>query len=412
MMRSPIKYELYKHLPLKRKTIYKNSKNSISIINFKLGEGVTLKMLQLDEKILAIDIGKGTEDIFYFEPNKRLENCIQIIRPSRAQQLRRNLDSQLITNSNILVDGTIMGGEPWNSPLYKIAAIPNRNVIMTPTAAYSLRYNLDQVKSHGIKIQNNLPDKNSSYYRITTSDIDFRWYEQVFSGLDIDIFHDCDVVLIACQEHGYDKDGGSAREFRMRKLYQNHLEESPFLTNLMFTQDEIPDFAWRFQSNADLAKEFFPNSKILLMDSSPSVILGTILDSTCPDGIKTVINIGNGHTLVMVLNSQWEILAIWEHHTGNLIRNGLDVYLDTLFSNKLTNEFVLQHGGHGYYQRARIIPEEAKDQIVVVGPNRDLLSNSKFKKSIHFAHPLGSMMLSGPAGLLKTYEYKIKNKNI
>ena len=245
---------------------------------------------------------------------------------------------------------------------------------------------------------------------MTTSDIDFNWYKQVFLGLDVDIFQECEVVLIACQEHGYAKDGGSAREFRMRELYQKHLKDSPSVTNLMFEQNKIPDFAWRFKSNAELAAKFFPHSKIFLMDSSPAVILGTILDPMSPDGVKTIINVGNGHTLVMVLDSNWEILAIWEHHTGYLTTKKLDEFLEMLFCNRLTNQLILENGGHGYYQRVSIIPDQAKDQIIVLGPNRGLVSHSKFKKSVFFAHPLGNMMLSGPAGLLKTYEDKIKPK--
>ncbi|MHA2346625.1 MAG: DUF1786 family protein [Candidatus Hodarchaeales archaeon] len=368
-------------------------------------------MLNLNEKILAIDIGKGTEDIFYFEPHKRLENCIQLIRPSRAEQLRQNLESQLDTTNDILAEGITMGGEPWNKPLYRIATTPGRNVTMTPSAATSLRYNLDQVRKKGVKIQNNLPsDQSGRNYVIKTSDIDFNWYKQVFSGLDVDIFRECEVILIACQEHGYAKGGGSVREFRMKALYQEFLKRSPFVTNLMFEQNEIPDFAWRFKSNAKLAAEFFPQSKVFLMDSSPAVILGTVLDPMSPEGVKTIINVGNGHTLVMIIDSNWGILAIWEHHTGHLTTKKFDEYLEMLFNNQLSNQLVLENGGHGYYQRISLIPDQARDQIIALGPNRGLVSDSTFIESIFFAHPLGNMMLSGPAGLLKTYEQKVKLK--
>jgi uncharacterized protein (DUF1786 family) len=179
----------------------------------------------------------------------------------------------------------------------------------------------------------------------------------------------------------------------------------------MFEHSEIPDFAWRFKANADLVKKFFPKSRIFLMDSSPAVVLGTMLDPKVPEDLKTVINIGNGHTLVMVLNSKWEILAIWEHHTGSLTTARMDEFLEKLFSSQLSHEFVLQQGGHGFYKRIREIPSKAADSIVVLGPNRNLLEESKFTDSIIWSHPLGSMMLSGPAGLLKTYEIKSRKSS-
>jgi uncharacterized protein (DUF1786 family) len=181
-------------------------------------------MLDIGEKVLAIDIGKGTEDVFYYDPQQKLENCIQIIRPSRAQILKRKLDHHIETNFNILLDGTIMGGEPWHVPLYKIAQMPNREVIMTPSAARSLRYDLDQVKSRGVTVQEKLPPKNdSSHIYFETFDVDLQWYEKVFNGFDMDISKECDVILLACQEHGYPgPNGGSVREFRMRECYQRY----------------------------------------------------------------------------------------------------------------------------------------------------------------------------------------------
>jgi uncharacterized protein (DUF1786 family) len=174
----------------------------------------------------------------------------------------------------------------------------------------------------------------------------------------------------------------------------------------MFEHSEIPDFAWRFKANADLVQNFFPKSNVFLMDSSPAVILGTMLDPKVTYGLKTVINIGNGHTLVMILNSNWEILAIWEHHTGSLTTARMDEFLEKLFSNQLSHELVLQQGGHGFYKPNREISSKAAENIVVLGPNRNLLKESKFADAITWSHPLGSMMLSGPAGLLKTYEIK------
>lgn len=368
-------------------------------------------MLDLHERILAIDVGKGTEDLYYFEPNQNLENGIQVIRPSRAHLLRKRLQAQLNDSTNLYFNGTVMGGEPWHIPLYQIAQSPDREVIMTPQSARSLRYKLEQVTSQGVVVQDQLPAGDKDTVRIETFDIDFDWIGHFFRGLEVDIFDTTDVLLIACQEHGYPgPEPISVREFRIQEMYRQYLDRSPYLESLMFHQDEIPGFAWRFQANVERARQFFPNAQIYIMDSSPAVILGSMLDPVTPTGVKTVINLGNGHTLVMILDEKWEILAIWEHHTGIFRSNPakLDAYLKKLFSNRLNHKFVLQHGGHGYYQRVPEIPATAAEHIVVLGPNRSLIQSSRFNDAILWVHPLGSMMLAGPAGLLKTYEARSK----
>ena len=126
----------------------------------------------------------------------------------------------------------------------------------------------------------------------------------------------------------------------MRECYQQYLNDSPKLTSLMCHSSEVPDFAWRFKANINLIKKYFPHSEVFIMDSSPAVVLGTMLDPTVPNGAKTVINIGNGHSLAMVLDNNWNIIAIWEHHTGSFQSNpdNFDYYLQKLYKDELTHE--------------------------------------------------------------------------
>ncbi|MFW9779101.1 MAG: DUF1786 family protein [Candidatus Heimdallarchaeota archaeon] len=393
-----------------RNNVYISVGTPIKISSDSNNDVNDVEMLNLHEKILAIDVGKGTEDIYLFEPDQNLENGIHVIRPSRANLLRKQLDIQLPRLTNLYFHGTIMGGEPWHIPLYKIAQNSNRKVIMTSKSAKSLRYKLDQVTSRGVIVQDPLPRIDQKGKLFETYDIDFAWIDQFFRGLDINIFETTDIVLIACQEHGYPgPESISVRQFRIQEMYQRYLEINPYLESLMFHQNEIPKFAWRFQANVERTRQYFPESQIFVMDSSPAVILGTMLDPIIPSGVKTIINIGNGHTLAMILNETWEVLAIWEHHTGQFRSDPteLDEYLEKLFETRLNQKFVLEHGGHGYYQRISKIPESAAKQIVAIGPNRSLLQDSRFKNAISWVHPLGSMMLAGPAGLLKTYEARI-----
>ncbi len=369
-------------------------------------------MFTIDQKVLCIDVGKGTEDVLYYDPKwkKIPENCIQMVRPSRAQLLNdKLLRFREEKSGNVHIWGRIMGGEPWHKQVYAIAQHPHRSVYMTPSAAKSLRYDLDEVASRGIQIVDEVVHSfPESDLGIETKDIDLDWYLQTFKGMDINLEEECDVILLACQEHGNPgKKGVSIRDFRMKFYYHRHLTKNPRLSSLMFHEKEVPNEAPRLRANVEAAKEAFPQASVYIMDSSPAVILGTIFDPSLPKGPRTVVNIGNGHTLAMILDDANEVIAIWEHHTGGLTTEKLWKFLTELFNNEMNHEELLQRGGHGHFQR-EAIPKEATRHVIVLGPNRRLLPpGKKDKTTVYWAHPMGAQMLSGPVGLLKTYEEKL-----
>jgi len=99
--------------------------------------------------ILAIDVGKGTEDIMIQKSGQNIENTIQVVWPSSAQLMYQTLS--IINESPILIDGDIMGGEPWHKIIYEKARSSN-SVFMTRNAAKSLKYNLKFVEDKGVNI--------------------------------------------------------------------------------------------------------------------------------------------------------------------------------------------------------------------------------------------------------------------
>jgi uncharacterized protein (DUF1786 family) len=42
-------------------------------------------------KILAIDIGAGTQDILLFDSNKKIENCISLVLPTPSKFISEKL---------------------------------------------------------------------------------------------------------------------------------------------------------------------------------------------------------------------------------------------------------------------------------------------------------------------------------
>ena len=76
---------------------------------------------------LLIDVGKGTEDIMLKKDDIPLHNSIQIVAPSMAQILAKQLRSDI--SDHIFIDGDLIAGEPWHKEIYWIAK--NKSVYMT-----------------------------------------------------------------------------------------------------------------------------------------------------------------------------------------------------------------------------------------------------------------------------------------
>ena len=99
-------------------------------------------------KIVAIDVGTGTQDILIYDDEKELENSIKLVLPSPhlyiAQKIRE-------IENDIYFEGEIMGGGKLKNAILEHME-KGYEVVMEPNCAKTIRDNLEQVKSYGIKI--------------------------------------------------------------------------------------------------------------------------------------------------------------------------------------------------------------------------------------------------------------------
>jgi uncharacterized protein (DUF1786 family) len=102
-------------------------------------------------KILTVDIGTGTQDIFLYDSNLDIENGFKLVLPSPTMMMHRRLKQMLPARTPILLKGHQMGGGPsaWAIEEYARAGIP---VYMTPSAATTINDELEKVEALGIKI--------------------------------------------------------------------------------------------------------------------------------------------------------------------------------------------------------------------------------------------------------------------
>src|SRR5690349_24992502 len=63
-----------------------------------------------DRRILAIDVGAGTQDVLVFDPSREPENCLKMVLPSQTQLIATKVRAATASGRPIHLQGTVMGG--------------------------------------------------------------------------------------------------------------------------------------------------------------------------------------------------------------------------------------------------------------------------------------------------------------
>ena len=82
-------------------------------------------------RILAVDVGTGTQDILLFESGKTIENCFKMVMPSPTVIVAERIKQATAHGQPILLTGVTMGGGPshWAARDHALAGYP---VAVTP----------------------------------------------------------------------------------------------------------------------------------------------------------------------------------------------------------------------------------------------------------------------------------------
>ncbi len=343
-------------------------------------------------KILAIDIGTGTQDILLFDSETEIENCLQMIMPSPTVLVARQIRSATARGEDVLLTGTIMGGGPssWAADDHLRAG---HRVFATPSAGKSFNDELAEVEKSGIRIVSEDEAKRLNARRVEMRDVDLDALRRAFAAFGVDL--QFDVLAIAVFDHGNAPPGYSDRLFRFDFLAER-IKQFNSPAAFAFMREQIPPRLTRMQSVADSINV---NAPLLLMDTAPAAILGALEDDRVRAHPTAIIaNIGNFHTLAFRFENG-TITGIFEHHTGELKPAQLEGFVEQLANGTLTHDAVFNSQGHGaLLLDTRSIP---LDFLAVVGPRRGVLARSRFHP--YFATPYGDMMLAGCFGLVRAY---------
>jgi len=353
-------------------------------------------------KILSVDIGTGTQDIFLYDSRLDIENGFKMVLPSPTMIVHRRIKAATLSRMPILLTGHQMGGGPsaWATEGHARAGL---SVYATEDAARTLDDELKKVEAAGIKIvsEDEAGHLPSDVIRIKMRDFDFASISETFSRFGISL-HDLDAAVVAVFDHGAAPPGVSDRRFRFDYLDQR-IRENNTLSAFAYLSSKIPVSMTRLQSVVDSASGV--DSPLIVMDTAPAAILGATFDPVAAKrSHKLIANIGNFHTLAFKLG-QNGIEGVFEHHTGEIDLPRLESLLRALADGSLKNEDVFKDKGHGalIYNMEPIKFGKDDFDVIVTGPRRSMfLGGGGTAPTLkpYFAVPFGDMMIAGCFGML------------
>ncbi len=340
-------------------------------------------------RILAVDIGTGTQDILLFDSSKLLANCVQMIMPSPTTIVANRIYQATAHRHPILLSGVTMGGGPNKAALTRHTAA-GLAAYATMEAALTFNDDLEVVKGMGVTIiaPHEVP-RVTDLEVIELKDVDLVAIRRSLDAFGVD--DQLDALAIAVLDHGF-APSMSNRLFRfdhLRRILANKRE----LLAFCYLAQEVPDYLTRMKS---VVKSVGVDVPLLLIDTGVAAILGALQDEEVAQHAHLLIaNMGNAHTIAFHL-LHGLIEGIFEHHTGFLNAATMDSLVVRLAQGMLTNEEVYDGGGHG----ALVVHGyEQRPFVATVGPRQDVIAGSSLK--IHRAVPHGDNMLAGCYGLVK-----------
>ena len=349
-------------------------------------------------KILTVDVGTGTQDIFLYDSHLHIENGFKLVVPSPTMIVHRQVKAATKARMPILLTGVMMGGGPsaWAVEAHARAGLL---VYATPGAAKTLNDELDKVRASGIEIVSDdeaaaLPD---SIQRIEFRDFNLPAIQMALSPFGIDL-SELDAIAVAVFDHGDAPAGVSDRQFRFDYLNER-IQAKNSLSSFAFLSSNIPPIMTRLQAVADSAGDL--PCPLIVMDTAPAAVLGASFDpAVSRRKNKIITNIGNFHTLAFRLGEKG-IEGVFEHHTGEIDLRKLESLLRALADSSLKHEDVFDDMGHGALMYSEKKFKFGKDEfdVVVTGPRRSMYTENP---TLHpyFAAPFGDMMIAGCFGLL------------
>jgi uncharacterized protein (DUF1786 family) len=346
-------------------------------------------------KILAVDIGTGTQDILLFDSEKAVENSVQMVMPAPtviAAKRVRNATTSLLP---LILTGTNMGGGPVTEAVLEHlgAGLP---VYGTAAAVVTFDDDPAVIRDMGIEIISEDEAIRLRGSHVVLQDLDLDMVRRAVS--EFQVIPDWDILAVAVFDHGNAPPKYSDRKFRFDYLRQHLFDGRSDVMSFVHLSSEVPYYLTRMLAVVETVAGETP---LLLTDTAQAAILGSLEDShVMAQQCKVVVNLGNEHTLAYHLHGG-TILGMFEHHTHMLSKENLEGHLRRLADGTLDGDQIWREQGHGGIV---VDGRESLGFVSAIGPMRGILLGSPVDP--YWAAPHGSMMLAGPFGLVRACSEK------
>jgi len=368
-------------------------------------------------RILAVDVGTGTQDILLFDSTQPVENALQLIMPSPTQIAAGKIAKATRAQRAVVLSGVIAGGGPchWALDDHLRAGL---TAFATPEAAATFDDDLEAVRRMGVRLisEDEAPGIDGEQVRLI--DLDLGAIRTALGAFGVG--GKFDGLAVGCLDHGAAPPGYSDRLFRFEHLAsvvgrRNDLREFACLP------EELPEYLTRARTLVSCVDGDAPT---VFLDTGPAAALGALQDPQVGGSEEQlVLNLGNMHALAFHLRGT-QVISLYEHHTGEMTAEQIEDFTVRLVRGELQHEEVFNSKGHGvFYAADSRQPSAVSSQpsaerqgtgngpaqrastvLAVTGPQRGKLRGSRLNP--YFAVPHGDMMVSGCFGLLWAYAEK------
>ena len=146
-------------------------------------------------RVLAIDVGAGTQDVLVYDADREPENCPKLVLPSQTQVVGRRIREATAVGRPVHLTGTLMGGGASGEAArdHLAAGLP---LSATPAAARTLHNDLARVERMGVALRDEPPP---DAVVVETRDVDLDALRAALDPFEVEL---PPVVAVAVQDHG------------------------------------------------------------------------------------------------------------------------------------------------------------------------------------------------------------------
>lgn len=335
------------------------------------------------DRMIAIDVGAGTQDILIYEAGKPFENLVKLVLPSQTQIVGTRIRAVTRAGKPLHLAGTVMGGGA-SSDAVRAHLDAGLRVTASRSAGRTMHNDLARVEAMGIELREEPPPGAMT---VELADIDRAGLREGLARFGVEL---PEVAALAVQDHGF-RPGSGNNEVRFAYL-QSLFEHGGRLSQMAYRTP--PDGMTRMAA----VQACWPGA--WLMDTGTAAVLGSLGDPVVREAAEgpgaILVNVGNMHTFATLVR-RGRLYGLFEHHTGGIDARIIARLVEGLRAATLDPAtFHVQFDGHGAAFDEEYRSMEPFRFVAITGPHRGIARELGY----HEAAPHGDMMLTGAFGLV------------